>query len=56
MFFLRLGELRSLLRDFDNKLFVKLCVYDSCGNSFYDLDVDVVNDKCVFLRLIEEEE
>lgn len=52
---MRLGEFRSMLRDFDNGLFVKLCVYDSNGNVFKDVVIDVVTDSCVFLRMIDEE-
>lgn len=51
---MRLGELRTIARDFDNKLEIKLSCYDETkGVTIYDLDFDMSNDNELYFRVIE---
>ena len=53
---MRLGELRTKINGLDNKLFLKLSVYDDVkGVRIFDIDWDMSNDSEVYLRLVEEE-
>lgn len=52
---MRLGECRSNLRRFDNKLKVKLSVYEEINTGIYDLEIDIVNEDSVYLRAINKE-
>lgn len=51
---MRLGEFRTHLRRFDDKLTVKLSVYELLDSGIYDLEIDIVNDNCVYLRPVGE--
>ena len=50
---MRLGELRTVTRDFDNRLMVKLACYDKDkGVLIHDLEFDMSNDHELYLRVI----
>ena len=52
---MRLGELRTITRDMDNKLIVKVASYDTDkGVMIYDVLWDMSNDNELYLRLVEE--
>lgn len=52
---MRLGELRTISREFDNKLKIRLACYDTDkGCRTYDLDFDMSNDNELYLRVVEE--
>ncbi|WP_405285938.1 hypothetical protein [Methanobrevibacter sp.] len=51
---MRLGELRTISKDFDNKLKIKLSCYDEKkGVTIHDLDFDMSNDNELYFRVIE---
>ena len=53
---MRLGELRTKTRDLDNRLIIRLVDYfNDGGMQIYDIDIDMVTDNEIFLRLMEEE-
>ena len=53
---MRLGEFRTKTRDFDNKLKIKLACYDTVkGVRISDLDIDIINDTEVYLRIVDED-
>lgn len=50
---LRLGELRTITREFDNKLIVKVASYDTDkGVMIYDVEFDMSNDNELYLRIM----
>ena len=53
---MRLGELRTKTKDLDNRLIIRLVDYfNDGGMQIYDIDIDMVTDNEIFLRLMEEE-
>ena len=53
---MRLGELRTKTRNLDNRLIIRLVDYFSDGGmQIYDIDIDIVTENEIFLRLMEEE-
>ena len=53
---MRLGELRTIIRDFDNKLEIKLSCYDEeKGVTIHDLDFDMSNDNELYFRVIRND-
>lgn len=51
---MRLGELRTLSKEFDNKLMIKLACYDKDkGVTTHDLEFDMSNDNELYLRVIK---
>lgn len=51
---MRLGELRTLSKEFDNRLMIKLACYDKDkGVTIHDLDFDMSNDNELYFRVIE---
>ena len=53
---MRLGELRTIIRDFDNKLEIKLSCYDEIkGVTIHDLDFDMSNDNELYFRVIRND-
>ena len=54
---MRLGEFRTLSRDFDNKLSIRLSTYDTVkGCRTYDLEFDMSNDNELYFRVIDDGE
>ena len=52
---MRLGELRTKTRDLDNRLIIRLVDYfNNEGMKIHDIDIDIVTEKEIFFRLIEE--
>ena len=52
---MRLGELRTVTREMDNKLIIKVASYDSeKGVQIFDVAFDVCNDNEVYLRIVGE--
>lgn len=52
---LRLGELRTITRDFDNKLKIRLACYDiEKGCRTFDLVFDMSNDNELYFRVDDE--
>ena len=54
---MRLGEFRTKTRDCDNRLRIKLSVYDTIEhnrNGYVKLDIDMITDNTIYLRRIEE--
>lgn len=50
---MRLGELRTLTREMDNKLIVKLACYDEFkGVTIHNLEWDMSNDNEIYLRVV----
>ena len=50
---MRLGELRTIIRDFDNRLVVRLACYsEKKGVQIHDLDFDMSNDNEMYLRVV----
>ena len=50
---MRLGEFRTKTRDFENKLCVRLSVYDDINynsEGFVELELDMVADDNIYLR------
>lgn len=54
---MRLGELRTKTKDLDNKLKVKLSVYDEFDgySGTMDLDIDLATANNLYFRIIKEE-
>ena len=55
---MRLGEFRTKTRDCENKLKLRLSVYDAIEhneNGYVELDIDMVTDDVVYLRMINDE-
>ena len=50
---MRLGELRTVTKDFDNKLIIKVVQYTDKGNKIFDVDFDMSNDNELYLRVIK---
>ena len=49
---MRLGELRTMTRDCDNRLRIMLSVYDDVeGTSVHELELDMLSDNDLFFRL-----
>jgi len=46
----RLGEFRSKFRDCDNKL--QVCLSNYKDGEIYELDIDMITDHCIFLRVV----
>lgn len=54
---MRLGELRTVTKDMDNKLIVKAATYDEeVGVQIFDVDFDMSNDNEIYLRIQKETE
>lgn len=54
---MRLGELRTVTRDMDNKLIIKAATYDKeVGVQIFDVDFDTSNDNEIYLRIQRETE
>lgn len=54
---MRLGEFRTKTRDFDNKLIIQVATYDETGGVvIHDVDLDIITDTHVFLRITGEAE
>lgn len=53
---MRLGELRTRTRELENKYIVKCAKYTNRGVEYYDVEIDILTDDELYLRLIEEEE
>ena len=54
---MRLGELRTIVRDFDNKLMVKLACYDEVkGVTIHNLEFDMSNDNELYFRIVGDTE
>lgn len=55
---MRLGELRTALKDKDNKLFIKLSSYEDIrwDPSNYNLELDIVDDNNIYLRVVKNED
>lgn len=51
---MRLGELRSITKDLDNRLFVYLSNYGQNGEEVQVLEVDIATDNALFLRVVDE--
>ena len=51
---IRLGEFRSLTREKDNRLFIRLSDYNDLGNAVKVLEVDIVTDDAIYFRVIDE--
>ncbi len=52
---MRLGELRSLTRDYDNRLFIELSNYENLDTPTQRLEVDIITDKAIYFRIVDEE-
>lgn len=51
---MRLGELRTVTREMDNKLIVKVANYDTTkGVEIFDVAFDISNDNELYLRIIK---
>ena len=51
---MRLGELRTVIREMDNKLTVKVANYDTTkGVEIFDVAFDISNDNELYLRIIK---
>ena len=51
---MRLGELRTVIREMDNRLIVKVASYDTDkGVEIFDVAFDMSNDNEVYLRIID---
>lgn len=49
---MKLGELRTIIKEFDNKLEIKLSCYDETkGVTIYDLEFDMSNDNELYFRV-----
>jgi len=52
---MRLGELRTITREFDNRLKIRLSCYDTVkGVTTHDLEFDMSNDNELYLRIVDE--
>jgi len=51
---MRLGEFRTLSREFDNKLKIRLSCYDEVkGVTTHDLEFDMSNDNELYFRIVD---
>lgn len=51
---MRLGELRSLTKDYDNRLFVELSNYENLDAPTQRLEIDLITDKTIYFRVVDE--
>ena len=49
---MRLGELRTIIREFDNKLIIRLSDYEH--GTTHDLEFDMSNDHELYFRVVKE--
>lgn len=53
---MRLGELRTITREMDNKLIIRLACYDDVkGVTTHNLEWDMSNDQELYLRVVDNE-
>ena len=53
---MRLGELRTVTREMDNKLIVKVANYDTTkGVEIFDVAFDISNNNELYLRIIRDD-
>lgn len=55
---MRLGEFRTKTRDCENKLKLRLSIYDAIEhneNGYVELDIDMVTDGVVYLRMVNDD-
>lgn len=53
---IRLGEFRTLSREFDNKLIIKLACYDDVkGVRIHNLEFDMSNDNELYFRVVDDD-
>lgn len=53
---MRLGEFRTLSRDFDNRLIIRLSTYDTVkGCQTYDLEFDMSNENELYFRVVSND-
>lgn len=51
---MRLGELRTVTREMDNKMIVRVAIYDTeKGVRTHDVAFDMSNDHEIYLRVVE---
>lgn len=54
---MRLGEFRTLTREMDNKLIIRLSCYDQeKGVTTHNLEWDMSNDNEIYLRIVDDSE
>lgn len=54
---MRLGEFRTITREFDNRLKIRLSCYDETkGGRTFDLEFDMSNENELYLRVVNEDE
>lgn len=54
---MRLGEFRTLTREMDNKLIIRLSCYDQeKGVTTHNLEWDMCNDNEIYLRIVDDSE
>ena len=54
---MRLGELKTLTRDFDGRQVIKLsCYNEEKGITIYNLEFDIINDNEIYFRLGDKDE
>lgn len=52
---MRLGEFRTITREFDNRLKVRLSCYDeNKGARIFDLEFDMSNENELYLRVVND--
>ena len=55
---MRLGEFRTKTKELDNGKQIRLSIYNVISHNrqgFIGLDIDVVTDDCIYLRVVEDE-
>lgn len=53
---IRLGELRTIIKEFDNKLMIKLACYDEIkGVVIHNLEFDMSNDNELYFRVVDDD-
>ena len=53
---MRLGEFRTMTREMDNKLIIRLSCYDTeKGVTTHNLEWDMSNDNEIYLRVVEDD-
>lgn len=53
---MKLGEFRTATKDKENKLNIKLSIYDvivCSDNGYVNLEIDMITDKNIFFRVVE---
>lgn len=50
----RLGEFRSKLRNYENKMMIKVSDYKD--GTIKEFEIDMVTDTAIFFRVVEEDE